>query len=330
MTPDADGLTNYRECSQPLGLANEGITSNAGYGVLTVYFCSDNGWVHVKPQDVAHAYTVELQPHIACILELKGHTYVGEKDRVTLKLNGGKTVHFPLIEKIYRQYRYRLEAKGGVVDTDCAVTAPGQAKASITPTDTNTFHCTYGHTHKVLLKKTAKQQGVNLNGEFHECRRCSMAKGLRKPIARSTHTRADKKLQCVFVDLCGKMIVSSIGGKWYTLTVRDDCTRFTRGYFLGKKPDAASASVSFLAEVRADGTRLAVKKVVRSDNEGEFFLRGFGKLCRKRGIKQEFTPAYSPKYNGVAERALTLINDAALAGRIQAPVLYPAASVLVG
>ena len=48
MTPDADGLTNYTECSRPLGLANEGTTSIAGYGHLTVeYFPSGNGWVHV-------------------------------------------------------------------------------------------------------------------------------------------------------------------------------------------------------------------------------------------------------------------------------------------
>ena len=81
-----------------------------------------------------------------------------------------------------------------------------------------------------------------------------MAKGLRKPIARSTHTRAVKKLERVFVDLSGKMPVPSIGGKRYTLLVRDDHTRFTRVYFLKQKSDAASAFESFLAEVRADGT----------------------------------------------------------------------------
>ena len=37
-TPDADGLTNYREYSQPLGLANGGTTSIAGYGDLTLAF----------------------------------------------------------------------------------------------------------------------------------------------------------------------------------------------------------------------------------------------------------------------------------------------------
>ena len=54
MTPDVDGLTNYRACSRPLGLANEGTTSIAGYGDLTVAFRSDNGWVHVKLHDVGH------------------------------------------------------------------------------------------------------------------------------------------------------------------------------------------------------------------------------------------------------------------------------------
>ena len=64
---------------------------------------------------------------------------------------------------------------------------------------------------------------------------------------------------------------------------------------------------------------------VRSDNGGESFAGDSGKLCPKRGIKQEFTPADRPKYNGVAERALALINDTDLAARIQTSVLYPGA-----
>ena len=82
----------------------------------------------------------------------------------------------------------------------------------------------------------------------------------------------------------------------------DDCTRFTQVYFLGKKSDTASVFESFLAEVQADGTSPAVM-AVRSDNKGQFFGEDFGKLCHKRGIKQEFTPAGCPKYNDVAEEA---------------------------
>ena len=92
-----------------------------------------------------------------------------------------------------------------------------------------------------------------------------MAKGLRESIARSTDARADKKLDRVFVDLSGKMAVPSIRGKRYTLTARDDHTRFTRVYFLAKKSDAASAFESFLSEVRAERTPSAVM-CVPSDN----------------------------------------------------------------
>ena len=211
-----------------------------------------------------------------------------------------------------------------MVDSACAVIAPGKVKTPNPPPDINILHCTFGHAHEGLLKKTATQQGIAYSGELHECRGCSMAKGLRKPIARSTQTRADKRLQRVFVDLSGPTAVKSIGGKQYTLIVRDDCTRFNRVYFLRHKSDAASAFESFLAEVRADGIPSTVM-AVRSDNGREFFGGAFGELCRKRCIKQEFTPADSPKYNGVAERALGLINDATTAARIQATELYPGA-----
>ena len=43
MKHDADGLTNYRECSRSLGLANGGTSFSEGYGDLTVAFRSDNG-----------------------------------------------------------------------------------------------------------------------------------------------------------------------------------------------------------------------------------------------------------------------------------------------
>ena len=76
-----------------------------------------------------------------------------------------------------------------MVDSACTTIAPGKTKTPTTPTDINILHCTSGHTHEVLLKK--EQQGANPSGELHECRGCSMARGLRKSIARSTHTGAD-------------------------------------------------------------------------------------------------------------------------------------------
>ena len=145
--------------------------------------------MHVKLHNVAHTPLLRYNFISLPPLALKVHTYAGDRYGVTLKLKEGKTVHFPLIGKLCLHYGYRSEAKGRRVDSACAVIAPGQAKVSTTPTDINTFHCTNGHAHEVLLKKKAEQQGVSLSGELPECRSCSMAKGLRKPIARPTHTR---------------------------------------------------------------------------------------------------------------------------------------------
>ena len=189
MTPDADGLTNYRECSRPLGLANGEEISIVGYGDLTVNFRTDHRWVRVKMNDVAHVPQLSHNLISLPSMTLKGHTYMGDKGGVTLKLKGGETVFFPLVGKLCRQYGFRPEAAGSMVDSACTTIAPGKTKTPTTPTDINILHCTSGHTHEVLLKK--EQQGVNPSGELHECRGCSMERGLRKSIARSTHTGAD-------------------------------------------------------------------------------------------------------------------------------------------
>ncbi|CAN0456548.1 unnamed protein product, partial [Pylaiella littoralis] len=66
---------------------------------------------------------------------------------------------------------------------------------------------------------------------------------------------------------------------------------------------------------------LAVK-IVHTDNGGEFDGE-FEEVCRELCIKQEESPPHSPQSNGVAERALGLIKDAARSGLIQAMVIFP-------
>ena len=95
MTPDADGLTNYRECRRTLGLTNGGTISIAGYGDLTVAFRSDSGWVRAKLHDVAYTPLLNYNLTSLSYLALERPTYAGDKDGVSLRLKGRKTVHFP-------------------------------------------------------------------------------------------------------------------------------------------------------------------------------------------------------------------------------------------
>ena len=94
MTPDADDLTNYRECRRLLGLANGGASSIAGYGDITVAFRSDNGWVHVKLYDVAH--TAELQPHLASIFGTQRPHVCRRQRQGNYRAEGGGGRTFPL------------------------------------------------------------------------------------------------------------------------------------------------------------------------------------------------------------------------------------------
>ena len=76
-----------------------------------------------------------------------------------------------------------------------------------------------------------------------------------------------------------------------------------------------------LPSVRGDGIPSLVE-MVRSDNGKEFFGGAFASVCNELLIKQEFTPAYNQQYNGVAERELGLIGEAAMTARILAKALF--------
>ena len=82
-----------------------------------------------------------------------------------------------------------------------ATIAPGKIP-SVSPVDINTFHMSHEHVREKLLRSTAKQLGVVLERPLRECEGCSIAKGLGKPIGRTTSTRADKVLgDRLFVDI---------------------------------------------------------------------------------------------------------------------------------
>ena len=169
------------------------------------------------------------------------------------------------------------------------VIAPGSADSREDAVDINAYHCIHGRANEVLLSEIARSLGVELIGELRPGTGCSMAKGYRKPIANCTKSRATEKLGRVFVDLSGPKTTHSLLGNKYVMIVKDDFTRYSWVYFLGRKSDAADAFRKFLADVRADGVPSEVERE-RSDNGAQFF-GDFGDVCRQYCIKQELTKA---------------------------------------
>ena len=130
----------------------------------------------------------------------------------------------------------------------------------------------------------------------------------------------------MFVHLSGRKVVTSHGGKRYTLIVRDHFSRYTWVYFMCHKSDAAETFEQLISDTRA-GCVPSQVVTARSNGVGDFYGEKFGDLHRSRCIKQEFTTADSLQFNGVAERALDLIETAAMARRIQTRELLPGAQL---
>ena len=120
-----------------------------------------------------------------------GHTFEGRPARIVVKLKSERSIVFPLTKNLYSRYGYRADCS--TRGDACAVLAPGKLPNKPV-VNINDYHGAAGHSHEALLRKTAEQQGVVLEGKLLECKGCSMAKGLRRGIKQYIHTRADKKL----------------------------------------------------------------------------------------------------------------------------------------
>ena len=323
MTHSADGMINYRECTLKLRIADGSARTIKGYDDIYFVFRSGNGHVQITLTNIAHVPDLQYHLFSPPTLVKHGHTFEGHPAGIVVKLKSARSIVFLLTGTLYSLYGYRVDCR--TRGDACAALAPGKLPKK-PAVNINDYHCATGHSHEALLRKTAGQHGIVLEGKLLECKGCSMAKGLRRGIKQSTHTRAGKKLGRVLVDLSVPKVVKSHGGKRYTLIMSDDFSRYTWVYIMRHKSDAAETFNQFLSDTRADGVPSQVV-TVRSEGGGEFCGGQFGALCRSRCIKQEFTTADSPQLNEVAERLLGLIETATMAGRIQARELFPGAQL---
>ena len=112
-----------------------------------------------------------------------------------------------------------------------------------------------------------------------------------------------------FYNLFGPIGVQSIGGKSYCLVVTDDFSIFSLVYFLCTK-DETPGLLKFLILHLENACNLRVK-CIRSDNDTEFKNQSMDSFCKEKGIHHQFSAAYTPRQNGVAERKnRTLIETA--------------------
>ncbi|CAI7839316.1 unnamed protein product, partial [Closterium sp. NIES-54] len=138
----------------------------------------------------------------------------------------------------------------------------------------------------------------------------------------STFPPTEAPLQTLHMDVWGPARVRGQGHERYFLLVVDDFSRYTTVFPLRTKGDVTEVLIDWIRAARLQlresfGSDFPVLRL-HSDRGREFSSARLGAFCRARGIRQTFTLPASPQQNGIAERRIGMVMDAARTSMIHA------------
>lgn len=167
------------------------------------------------------------------------------------------------------------------------------------------WHRILGHRDEGAIRKLVRDDlvtGIQIQKcEVNaNCECCLEGKMTRLPFPKQAGPQSSKMLELVHTDLCGPMNTVTPGGARYFMTIIDDFTRYCTVYFLRKKSEVTERMEEYIRMVE---TRFGkTPAIIRSDCGGEYKSSNLDRLYRQKGIIPQYTAAYSPQQNGVAER----------------------------
>ncbi|KAL3846133.1 hypothetical protein ACJIZ3_003536 [Penstemon smallii] len=156
------------------------------------------------------------------------------------------------------------------------------------------WHLKLGHMSERGLKILAEQKllpGLK-KVSLSFCEHCVTSKQHRLKFNNSS-VRNKAILELIHSDVW-QAPVMSLGGARYYVSFIDDYSRRCWVYPIKKKSDVFYARVELEFEKKI--------KCLRTDNGREYTCNEFDNFCQQEGIKRQFTVAYTPQQNGVAER----------------------------
>ena len=160
-----------------------------GTGTLRLSLRSGEGVVCVTLTNVANV--PGLSHHLLSLRRIAdaGNKYIGNREGIRIVFaKSGDEIFAPSCGQLNGLFGYRTD--GSSEENVHAVIAPG-ARPTPSAADINEFYCSHGHTYEDLLRKTAKQIGVTLQGQLVPCQGCSKAKGIR---SLSNHSSTHEQL----------------------------------------------------------------------------------------------------------------------------------------
>ncbi|GJX12361.1 ribonuclease H-like domain-containing protein [Tanacetum coccineum] len=202
------------------------------------------------------------------------------------------------VPRHHNMYSFNMKTPSSAQSFVCLI-------AKSTTDESNVWHRRLGHINFKTLNKLVKGNLVRglpskVFKNDHTCVACQKGKQHRASCKAKLERLITAPLHTLHMDLFGPTFVKSINHASYCLVITDDCTRFSRVFFLTSKDETSGIIQTFIRQIENQLNHRV--KIIRSDNDTEFKNRDMLEFCGNKGIKQEYSTARTPQQNGVAER----------------------------
>ena len=135
--------------------------------------------------------------------------------------------------------------------------------------------------------------------QLQPCEVCQLAKSTRT-VSRTPQRRARQPLEKIHVDLIGRIQPQSSQGHNYVTVITDDYSRYRWTFSTPVKGDAHQTVVNFVQWTQVHCSPFHIQ-VIRIDQGKEFGVTAIRTLCERESIDLEYSAAYTPEQNGIAE-----------------------------
>ncbi|GJW52503.1 gag-pol polyprotein [Tanacetum coccineum] len=275
----------------------------AAIGERPVEVTNDSEWDEMDGNAIANLHLALADGVLSSIKEKKSAKEIWDH---LARLYEARSLHnkFFLKRKLYA-LRMTESTSGNVASTSeddnalyCEATVANESRKRFS--DKVTWHQKLGHMPKqgmkILVERKLLPGHTKVSLPF--CEHCVISKQHRLKF-KTSNSRSVYVLELVHSDVWQAPVLS-LGGAKYFVSFIDDYSRRCWVYPIKKKSDVFEVFKVYKARVKLDSGKKI--KCLRTNNGGEYTGDEFDTFCRQEGIKRQFTTAYTPQQNGVAER----------------------------
>ena len=170
--------------------------------------------------------------------------------------------------------------------------------------DLDTWHRRLGHCNMQTVLDMAHGSNVegmptDLSITPPQCEPCIFGKQTHMPIPKLREgVKATRRLERVYVDLCGPMSVSSCSGRVYSMNIIDDFSSYIWSLPLRTKDEAATILQQWHHAIKNQSGNCL--KILITDNS-ELVSKAVQAWCAQHGINHQLTALYTSTHNGRVE-----------------------------